>query len=124
MIGIESCVIEIEKSEPVSPGDVGVAADRVVLVADPHDQDDVESRGGVLEEFAHDGLHADQGQDDGEERRGGEGDVCVELQHLQQVHDEYEDLVLGVAEQHRDGDSLMRDYTCDHAEREYLQTPS
>ena len=72
------------------------------LIADPHDEDDVECGGGVLEELRHDGLHADEGEDDGEERRGGEGDVGVELQHLQQVHDEHEDLVLGVPQQHRD----------------------
>ena len=110
MIGIERGVVKVEESEPVSPGHVGVAADCVVLVTDPHDQDHVEGSGGVLEELAHDGLHAHQGQDDGQERRGREGDVGVELQHLQQVHDEDEDLVLGVAEQHRDGDGLKTDH--------------
>jgi hypothetical protein len=39
-------------------GDGGVATDGVVLVGDPHDQDDVEGGGCVLEELGHDGLHA------------------------------------------------------------------
>ena len=102
VIGIECGVVKVEESEPVSPGHVCVAADGIVLVTDPHDQDHVEGGGGVLEELAHDGLHADQGQDHGQEGGGGEGDVGVELQHLQQVHNEHEDLVLGVAKQHRD----------------------
>lgn len=37
---------------------VGVAADGVVLVGQPHDEDDVEGCGGVVEELRHDGLHA------------------------------------------------------------------
>ncbi len=37
--------------------DVGVAAERVVLVGDPHDQDDVERRRRVVEELRHDRLH-------------------------------------------------------------------
>ena len=97
MVGIESCVVEIEESEPVSPCYVCVTTDGIVLVADPHDQDHVEGGGRVLEELWHDGLHADQGEDDGEERGGREGDVGVELQHLQQIHDEHKYLVLGIS---------------------------
>lgn len=37
---------------------VGVAADGIVLVSQPHNEDDVESRGGVIEELGHDRLHA------------------------------------------------------------------
>ena len=107
VIGIECRVVEVEESEPVSPGHVSVAADGVILVTDPHYQDHVEGGGGVLEEFAHDGLHAHQGKDDGQQGSGGERDVGVELQHLQQIHNEHEDLMLGVAKKHRDGDGLQ-----------------
>lgn len=41
---------------PLSDG--GVAADRVVLVRDPHNEDDVESRCRVVEELRHYGFHA------------------------------------------------------------------
>ena len=109
VIGIECRVVEVEESEPVSPGHVSVAADGIVLVTDPHNQDHVEGGGGVLEELAHDGLHTHQGKDDGQQGRGGKRDVGVELQHLQQIHNKHEDLMLGVAEQHRDGDGLWRD---------------
>ena len=96
MVGVECGVVEIEESEPVSLSDVGVAADGIVLVADPHYQDDVEGRGRVLEKLRHDRLHPDQRQDDREERGSGEGDVGVELQHLEEVHDEDKYLVLGI----------------------------
>lgn len=36
---------------------VGVAADGVVLIGQPDDEDDVERRGRVVEELRHDGLH-------------------------------------------------------------------
>ena len=64
MVGVERSVVEIEKSEPVSLGNVGVAADGVVLVADPDYQDHVEGGGCVLEELGHDRFHPDQGEDD------------------------------------------------------------
>ena len=96
VVGVECSVVEIEESQPVSLGDVGVAADGVVLVADPDYQDHVEGRGCVLEKLGHDRLHPDQGQDDGEEGGGREGDVGVELQHLEEIHDEDKYLVLGI----------------------------
>lgn len=37
--------------QPVAFAGVGVAADGVVLVGQPHDEDDVEGRGGVVEEL-------------------------------------------------------------------------
>lgn len=43
--------------EPVPLAGVGVAADGVVLVCQPHDEDDVESSCGVIEELRHYGLH-------------------------------------------------------------------
>ena len=42
----------------MSFADVGVAADGVVLVSDPDDQNDVEGGGCVIEELGHDRLHA------------------------------------------------------------------
>ena len=96
MVGVECRVVEVEEPEPVSLGNVGVAADRVVLVTDPDYQDHVEGGSGVLKELGHDGLHTDQGQDDSQEGGSGEGNVGIELQHLEKVHDENEDLVLGV----------------------------
>ena len=41
----------------MSLADVSVAADGIVLVRDPHHQDDVEGRRGVVEELRHDRLH-------------------------------------------------------------------
>ena len=58
MVRVEGHVVEVEEAEPVSLRDGGVAADGVVLVRHPHDQDDVERRVRVLEELGHDGLHA------------------------------------------------------------------
>ena len=50
VVCIECCVVQIEESQPVSPGHVGVATDGVILVTDPHYQDHIERRGGVLRE--------------------------------------------------------------------------
>lgn len=44
--------------QPVTLAGVGVAADGVVLISQPDDEDDVEGCGGVVEELRHDGLHA------------------------------------------------------------------
>ena len=52
-----------------------------------------------------------EGQDDGEQGGCREGDGSVELQHLEQLHDEDEDLVLRVPQQHRDGHSLKNKET-------------
>lgn len=43
--------------EPMPLARIGVAADGIVLVGQPHDEDDVEGSGGVIEELGHDGLH-------------------------------------------------------------------
>ena len=83
-----------------------MAANSIILVTKPDHEDDVEGSGGVLEELGHDGLHAHQGEYDRQERGSRERDVGVELQHLKEVHDEDEDLVLGVSEQHGDGHGL------------------
>ena len=58
MVGVEGEVVEVEEAQPVSLTDVGVAADGVVLVRDPHDQDDVKRRRRVVKEFGHDGFHS------------------------------------------------------------------
>lgn len=47
----------------MSLGDVGVAADGIILVRHPHDQDDVERRGRVVEKLRHDGLHPCKSQE-------------------------------------------------------------
>ena len=59
-----------------------MAANGIILVTKPDHEDDIEGGCGVLKELRHDRLHAHQGQDDREQRCGGEGDVGVELQHL------------------------------------------
>lgn len=41
----------------MSFSDCSVAADRIVLISNPHDENYVESRGGVVEEFRHYRLH-------------------------------------------------------------------
>ena len=48
MVGVEGGVVEVEEAQPVPPRDGGVAAYAVVLVAQPHQQDDVERRGRIL----------------------------------------------------------------------------
>ena len=42
----------------MSFADVGVTADGVVLVGNPHGEDDVERCGCVVEELGHDGFHS------------------------------------------------------------------
>lgn len=42
--------------EPMSLGDGCVAADGVILISQPHDQNHVEGGGGVVEELRHDGF--------------------------------------------------------------------
>ncbi len=44
--------------EPVSLADVGVTTHGVVLIRDPHDQDDVERCGRVVEKLRHYRLHS------------------------------------------------------------------
>jgi hypothetical protein len=48
VVGVESGVIQVEEPQPVALSDGRVAADRVVLVAQPHQQDDVKGGGSVL----------------------------------------------------------------------------
>ena len=50
----------------------------------------------------------DESQDDCEQGRCRERDGRVELQHLEQLDDEDEDLVLRVPQQHRDGNRLQK----------------
>lgn len=47
-----------DSPQPVTFTGVGVAADGVVLIGQPDDEDDVEGRRRVIEELRHDGLHA------------------------------------------------------------------
>lgn len=62
-----------------------MAAHSVEMIGQPNDEDDSESNGGIVEEFTHDSLHADQRQYDGEERRSAEASARVELQQVQNV---------------------------------------
>ena len=48
VVCIESCVIEVKEPQPVPPGDRGVAADSIVLVTQPHHQNNVECCGRIL----------------------------------------------------------------------------
>ncbi len=48
VVGVESGVIQVEEPQPVALSDRRVAADRVVLVAQPHQQDDVKGGRSVL----------------------------------------------------------------------------
>lgn len=47
-----------DKPQPVLLSEGGVAADGVVLVGNPDDEDDVECGGSVVEELRHYGFHA------------------------------------------------------------------
>ncbi len=47
-----------DSPQPVTFAGVGVAADSVVLIGQPDDEDDVEGRCRVIEEFRHYGLHS------------------------------------------------------------------
>lgn len=44
--------------EPVALACVGVAADSVVLIRQPHDEDDIECCSCVIEKLRHDGFHS------------------------------------------------------------------
>lgn len=44
--------------EPVSFTDVGMATDGVILVSNPHNQDDVECRRRVVKKLGHYSLHS------------------------------------------------------------------
>jgi hypothetical protein len=57
MVGVERKVVEIEKSQPVLLGDGRVAANCIVLIRNPDDQNDVKGRRSILEKFRHNSLH-------------------------------------------------------------------
>lgn len=52
--------------QPVPLAGVGMAANGIVLIRQPYNEDDVEGRGGVIEELGHNCLHA---------YKGGEGET-------------------------------------------------
>ncbi len=47
-----------DSPQPVAFAGIGVAADGVILIGQPDDEDDVEGCRRVVEELRHDGLHA------------------------------------------------------------------
>lgn len=53
-----SCCQSRDSPQPVAFAGVGVAANGVILIGQPDDENDVESRCRVVEELRHDGLHA------------------------------------------------------------------
>ena len=61
-----------------------MTTDGIILVTKPDHEDDIEGGCGVLKELGHDGLHPHQGEDHSEQGGGREGDVGVELKHLQE----------------------------------------
>jgi len=75
---------------------------RIVLICDPYDENDVKGRRGVVEKFRHDGFHSNECQNDGQQRGRRKCYYGVRLQHLEQINDEHEDLVMRVSEKHRD----------------------
>lgn len=96
MVSVKAEVVQIKKAEPIFFGDGRVAANGVVLVCHPHDEDDVKSSCRVLEKFRHDRLHSHESQDDSKKGCRREGDGGVEFQHLQKFHNENKNLVLGI----------------------------
>ena len=58
MVSVKAEVVQIKKAEPIFFGDGRVAANGVVLVCHPHDEDDVKSSCRVLEKLRHDRLHS------------------------------------------------------------------
>ena len=48
VVRVECCVVQVEEAQPVPLGDGGVAADRIILVTQPHQQDYVEGCSRVL----------------------------------------------------------------------------
>ena len=58
VVGIKGKVVQIKEPQPVALADVGMATDGVVLIGNPHNQDHVEGRGRVVEEFRHDRFHS------------------------------------------------------------------
>lgn len=63
--------------EPVPLAGVGVAADGVVLVGQPNDEDDVECSCGVIEELRHYGFHTWGTEGTSEPGRAWEGVFCL-----------------------------------------------
>jgi len=62
VVDIEEVVEDPEETLPVLLGNVLVAANAVVLVAQPDAADDDEGQRRICEEFIHHGLHAYEGQ--------------------------------------------------------------
>ena len=58
MVSVKAEVVQIKEAKPIFFGDGRVAANGVVLVCHPHDEDDVKRSCCVLEKFRHDGLHS------------------------------------------------------------------
>lgn len=58
VIGIKREMVKIKESQPKAFGDRGMATNGIVLICNPHNQNDIEGGIGVLEEFGHDGFHA------------------------------------------------------------------
>ena len=57
MVGVKGRVIQVEEAQPVPLRDGGVAAHRIVLVAQPHQQDNVERCCCVLKSDDFDAMY-------------------------------------------------------------------
>lgn len=51
MVRVEREVVQIEEPKPMSFSDGCVTTDSIILISDPDDQNDVESRCGVVKEL-------------------------------------------------------------------------
>jgi hypothetical protein len=89
MVCIERKVVQEEEPQPVAFAYGRVAANRIVLIGYPHNKDNIEGGGRVIEELGHDGLHADQRQDHCEQRGSWKCHRHIELDHLKQINYSY-----------------------------------
>jgi len=101
VVSIEREVVEIEEAEPVALRDGRVATDGLVLVRHPHYYYYVERRRRIAEELRHDRLNTNKGQNDSQKRSCWKHHSNIQFQHLQNVNYKYEDLVMGVTQEHR-----------------------
>lgn len=72
--------------EPEAFTDACVAADSIILVSEPHDNNDVEGGDCVVKKLGHYGLHSNKSKDYSEEGGGGECYHSVRLNHIQQIN--------------------------------------
>ena len=58
MVCVEGEMVKVEKPQPIFSCDAGMAAYCIILVCNPHDQDDIKCSSRVFEKLGHDSFHS------------------------------------------------------------------